>query len=202
MNATSTALAKTSANILLSLGVWALQAVNLLVSFLNWFIAAFKNLAPVIVLALAFGIFFAVRGIWREMEKYRYINLEDFFGLTPVSEKRTLQAWAVIESRLKSKEEGQYKLAVIEADDLFFDLLLALGHRGDSFEDRLAWFRPDKLEHLEDIEKAHALAEKLFDEEEAQITQEGAEKIVRVYQDAFKELGVLGKEEKKEEKKK
>lgn len=176
-------------SLFLSLWHWTLQ-------ILLWFVAAFKSLAPLIVLLLIFGIFYVVRGIWREMEKHRYLTLEDFFGLTPVSSKRTLQAWEVIENRLKNKNPDQYKLAVIEADDLFFDLLLALGHRGETFEDRLRWFRPEKLKNLEDIEKAHEMAEKLFEEEEAQITQEGASKIIKVYQYAFKELGVLEKEKK------
>lgn len=193
---TSGSLAVGSANLLLTLGVWALESANALLSVLRWGIVTFRDLAPLIVLAILVGVFFAVRGIIREMGKNRYITLEDVFGLTPASAKQNNKAWEAIENRLKSKEPSQYKLAVIEADDLFFDLLLAMGHKGATMEERLKWFRSNKSKFLDDVEKGHAVAEDLFNDEGKQITQDGARQIVSVYQKAFKELGVLEKEEK------
>lgn len=151
----------------------------------------FKFFAFVISVLLFVGIIYVVRGSVREAKKLRALTFKDLLGLGPTLKPRSLKAWQTILKRLESKEEGQLKLAVIEADRLFDHLLIMVGYRGKNFEDRFKCLTSSQFSNLHDLERVHKIVERLLTEPDTQITFEGASEIINVYRLAFEEMGLI-----------
>ena len=61
----------------------------------------------------------------------------DFFAKKTYAGKTMSKAWLEIKDKLKSKEESDCKLAIIEADSLLDEVLKRIGYKGESLDDRL-----------------------------------------------------------------
>lgn len=142
------------------------------------------------VLFLA-GIVYSIRRGLKEVRSVRNLTLKDILGLSPSLHPRSLKAWRTVLHRLATKEEGQLKLAAIEADRLFDHLLIAIGYRGRSFAERFGQLTASQISNLKDIGEAHEIVEKMLNEPDTQITYEGAERVVNIYKKAFEEMGLI-----------
>jgi hypothetical protein len=157
----------------------------------------FKILGAFLSVALLFGIFYAMKRGSAEMSKMRNATLKDAlgFGALPHMKKRSIKAWENVKGFLKEDNQDRWKLAVIEADRMFEDLLEIMGYRGKSMDERLNHFLPGQLSNASAVKEVHAIAVDLVHAESPQITRDGAERAIKVYQKAFEALGILDPEE-------
>ncbi len=97
-----------------------------------------------------------------------------------ISDKRIIKKWNKIEKKLDTDSVDNYKLAVLEADDLMERVLKTLGTINIA-----------KISNMNEIENARAIKQKIIENKKFKINQEQARKILSAYQKALQEIGII-----------
>ncbi|MEK7198119.1 MAG: hypothetical protein AAB648_01490, partial [Patescibacteria group bacterium] len=94
------------------------------------------------------------------------------FLLTQAFPKRHLnKSWQKILSRLIKSDEANLRLALIEADNLFDDLLKQMRIPGESMADRLRYVDSSQVPNIDEIWRAHKLRNVMVHNHEYPITR-------------------------------
>ena len=140
------------------------------------------------VVLLSFVIYFIVRlNIVGE-------KVDDFFdilGKADISRRRSLKAWKQIQKRLKTKNDTQIKLAVIETDRIFDEILKKSGYQGQTADERLRQITSEQVSNIGEILQARRIRNRLASEPDFKITPGEAESIIEIYKKAFQEFGLI-----------
>lgn len=111
------------------------------------------------------------------------------FLLTSAFPKRHLnKSWQKILLRLNKNDEANLRLALIEADNLFDDLLKQMRLPGESMADRLKYIDSSQISNIDEIWAAHKLRNQIVHNAEYTITRNEIEFGVKAYEKALKEL--------------
>ena len=111
------------------------------------------------------------------------------FLLTTAFPKRQLnKSWQKILLRLNKNDEANLRLALIEADNLFDDLLKQMRLPGESMADRLKYLDSSQVSNIDEIWQAHKLRNTIVHNPEYPITRNEIEFGVKAYEKALKEL--------------
>ncbi|MDO8676143.1 MAG: hypothetical protein Q7K16_00575 [Candidatus Azambacteria bacterium] len=111
------------------------------------------------------------------------------FLLTSAFPKRHLnKSWQKILARLGKNDEANLRLALIEADNIFDDLLKQMRLPGESMADRLKYIDSSQVSNIDEIWRAHKLRNVIVHNSEYPITRNEMEFGVGAYQKALKEL--------------
>ncbi len=111
------------------------------------------------------------------------------FLLTQAFPKRHLnKSWQKILLRLSKNDEANLRLALIEADNLFDDLLKQMRLPGESMADRLKYLDSSQISNIDEVWQAHKLRNQIVHNPEYPITRNEIEFGVRAYEKALKEL--------------
>ena len=130
--------------------------------------------------------------IRKEFELYR----ESFERKAePVVKDTFVVAWHNIEARMRTMQEAEYKLAIIEADKLFDDLLQKMAYKGKDMGDRLKQITTEQLSSINAIWKCHKVRNLISHDVKYHLTFSEAQWVIQMYEDAFIELGVLERSE-------
>ena len=95
--------------------------------------------------------------------------------------------WKKIVKKTSSGQEADYKLAIVEADDFFNQVLLEKGFKGESFEELIQAARKVIL-NTEDITAAHNLRNSVVYDPDYKLDSEDAKKVLLDYEDAIKTI--------------
>jgi hypothetical protein len=96
------------------------------------------------------------------------------------NKKKIMKKIAKIDKRIESGVEENYKMALLEINDLFDSIVKNLGYGAEK-----------KLSNITDIKAAGKLNKKIIEEKEYKLSYEDAKKSVDAYKDGLEELGVL-----------
>ena len=99
--------------------------------------------------------------------------------------------WQKIQERLARGDDANLKLAVIEADALFDDILLRMAAPGKTMDERLNIFQKHELKSIDLVWEAHRFRNYLVQNTKYAITKEQAEQAIKNYESALKELEYL-----------
>ncbi len=99
--------------------------------------------------------------------------------------------WAKVREKLKSKNESDYKVAIIEADNIIDDLIARMNYKGENMGERLDNIAPGQIENIEDLRHAHEVRNRIIHDESFVLTKEEAEKTFEYYEDFLKFFMVL-----------
>lgn len=121
---------------------------------------------------------------WRLRE--RFVAQESVYG-----PQRVDRRWQKIGERLQRGDEANLKLAVIEADNLFDDILKRMALPGRDMGERLAQFEKHELSSIDLVWDAHRLRNLIVHNHEVKITRDQAEQAVSYIEKALKELEYL-----------
>ena len=166
-----------------------LKAVPLmLLKFLEW-LAQFdlRFVSMVISILLAGGIIFVIyKIIYLQREKIP--SYLDFLGEGESPETRSAR-WDEIKRHLDSDNQIEWKMAVIEADSLFDDIMKKIGYSGESLGERLKNIEPSDFDNLQNIWEAHKVRNRLaHDPAKIEFTHDEAKNTIEKYEKALKEL--------------
>ena len=94
---------------------------------------AWIQLVSLIVSALLLGgiVYTIVKTHLVESNVERFI---DVLGVSDVAKRRTVKAWQQIQKRLRTGDEANLKLAIIEADKILDEIIKLSGYRGRNDE--------------------------------------------------------------------
>lgn len=158
-------------------------------------IAVFKFLFITITLTfIVFGVWFKTKaGFYTELRmKYRfYLKGQKQEPATKVPAKELENYWNQLIGRLNMNDDTQWKLAIIEADNLFDHVLTLLGYEGESLGEKLKKVNPENLRCIDEVWRAHKTRNMLVHETSFQLSYREAEKTVGIYEKALKELKIL-----------
>lgn len=146
-----------------------------------------------VVLALVFFaliIWFALREqeIHREEdEKYAPIHVEE------IEAKEKLVQWQVVLNHVNSESTAEWKLGILEADNMLDEILELEGYQGESIGEKLKAMDPADLASYSDAWEAHKVRNQIAHEGAA--TMDFSKKLARdtllKFENVFKELGYI-----------
>jgi len=108
------------------------------------------------------------------------------------NKKNKLRAkWAKVRAKLDSKNESDYKVAVIEADKIINDLIARMNYKGENMGERLDNITPGQIENVEDLRRAHEIRNRIIHDESFVLTKAEAEKTLDYFEDFLRFFMVL-----------
>ncbi|MDO8603910.1 MAG: hypothetical protein Q7K40_00625 [bacterium] len=155
------------------------------------FFVSLKN--PLAVLGTVFlaGSFWATLKIreihHHEEEKYAPIHAEE------VSAKEKFVQWQVILNHVNSESPAEWKLAILEADNILDEILEEEGYVGDTLAEKLKTMSRTKIASYNDIWEAHKVRNEIAHGGaiDMDLSKKLARDTVAKFGNAFKELGYL-----------
>ncbi|MBU1255438.1 hypothetical protein KKE74_01480 [Patescibacteria group bacterium] len=150
----------------------------------------FKVISLIIsALFIAIIIFLLIK-IRKDIEKFLGQAVESIAA--PGLPKREMnKSWQIVLDKLESVEKDSYKMAVIEADKIFDDIIKRIGYKGDDMGERLKQINPAQIANIDEIWQAHKLRNRLVHEPGFQINQFQAKRSIEIYQRAMEDLGAF-----------
>jgi len=136
---------------------------------------------------LIFIIYFMMNSSWLQ---YKFLeDVTEFFSWQAYGQRQMQKQWNRIKRRTETGAEADYKLAIIDADDLLQEVLDSRGFEGDTFEEIVKSAGKLMEPVLEDILKAHEARNSIVYNPDFKITAEQVKKILEVYEVASKDIG-------------
>ena len=138
---------------------------------------------------ILFIVFAALTTHYLEWRFYR--SAWEFFSKRPFRAKRIDRQWNKILKRLEAAEESEYKLAVIEADNMMEASLKRMGYGGENLEERLDKLTPATLSNLEEVRRAHQIRNNIVYDPDYRLSLEETKNVLDIYGQAFRDLQIL-----------
>ena len=155
-----------------------------------------ETLFPIRVAFIVIGIVFIVFTAWAFVKtgwkKFKWLfDLTEFFSYRAYGYSRITRQWERIKNRLQTPNEAEYKLAIMEADDMLGSLLARIGFMQPTILDRLKNVTPAIIPNVEELIGAHGVRNNIVHDPDYRLTLEQARKTIGVYEDAFRSLDLL-----------
>ncbi len=100
--------------------------------------------------------------------------------------------WKKVLDYLFSTNQNDWRLAIIEADSMLFDLLTELGFQGETLGDKLKNAGQDHFRSLPSAWEAHTVRNKVVHEGVSfEISLHEARRVVALYEQIFQEFGYI-----------
>jgi hypothetical protein len=109
----------------------------------------------------------------------------------PGTTKKITKSWLKIMSRLNANLESEFKLALIEADDVLDKALKAQGFQGETMGDRLKQITPDILVNVEEIKEAHKIRNDIVHDPDYHLTRVVVQKALDCYEETLRNFNLL-----------
>ena len=142
-----------------------------------------------------FTFFFLCTMVWFYVNStyLRYQFLQDtteFFSKPSYGVVQVNRRWQKLLKRTESGTEADYKLAIIEADDLLQQALENKDFEGETFEELVASASYKSLPNYDAVLEAHTVRNSIVYEPDFHIDGDRAKKILSEYETAIKNLTV------------
>jgi hypothetical protein len=99
--------------------------------------------------------------------------------------------WQSVLKKIEGADENSWKMAVVEADSVFDDLLKKMGYEGEDMGERLKQISPAEIPNLSEIWQAHKIRNRIVHEPDFRLTKFQAEQMVGVYYRLLKDLDMV-----------
>ena len=99
--------------------------------------------------------------------------------------------WSSIRQRMNTMHEAEYKLAIIEADKIFDDLLKRMNIKGEDMGGRLKNINKELLPSIDKIWKSHKIRNKIAHDTGFHLGYDEAQDVVNNYEESLRELRIL-----------
>ena len=153
------------------------------------------ELFPVKIVFIAFAIFFLVFVIYFMINsswlQYKFLeDASEFFSWQAYGTREMSKRWDKIVKRTQSGTESDYKLAIIDADDLMAEVLDNRGYEGDNFQEVVAKAGKLLVQMQNDILAAHEVRNSIVYNPDFKLSADQAKKILDTYQSAINNVGM------------
>jgi hypothetical protein len=119
-------------------------------------------------------------------------SVESIIGKGQTEERKiTTSGWKEIVKLVESGQESSWRLAVIEADKFFDQVLRRLGYSGENFGERLTQVHPTEIENINDVWNAHRVRNSLSHDVNFKLDEGEARKAIAAFEKAMRDLEVL-----------
>ena len=121
----------------------------------------------------------------------KYIFLQDaaeILTYRPFGVRKIEKNWRKVAARLDTGSEPEYKLAVIESDNIMNEILKRMGYSGESLGERLEKLTAATLPNIEEIKDAHKVRNDIVHDPNYKLSLEQAKKTLGIFEKAFRDL--------------
>jgi hypothetical protein len=172
-----------------------MNIINLAIQFYNslfFSVVKFFIGVYVIVLVVDLVLLLMQRGLGSDLrETVLGINIPRELA-SKGGKKKLVKKWGKLKSRLDTGQESQYKVAIIEADDLIDNLIMRMGYAGENMADRLDGIPTGQLEYLEELKQAHQVRNRIIHEDKFVLDRKTAEDTLALYEIFLNYFHVFG----------
>lgn len=99
-----------------------------------------------------------------------------------VNKGKLAKKWIKIKDRLESGKEAQYKVAIIEADEVIDQLLQKMGYEGGNMGERLDKMSPGEIENRDEIKEAHETRNKIIHDHQFEVNEDLAKETIKKFE--------------------
>ena len=118
-------------------------------------------------------------------------DLTEFFTYRAYGTGSLGNRWKNVLSRLETASEEEYKLAVIEADNMLDASLKRIGFAGETLADRLGKVTVTIVPNLPEVQEANRIRNNIVHDPNYRLTLSEARRIIEIYQATFKNLDLI-----------
>jgi len=134
-------------------------------------------------------IYFISRTTWLN---FRFLeSIIEFFTYRPMGAGKIAKQWKKIKHRLETRLESENKLAIIEADSIFNDVLGKMGFGDKSFEGRIERLTSDLLPNIEQVLEAHKIRNNIVYDPDYKLEFNETKSVISIYEKALTDLQAL-----------
>lgn len=105
--------------------------------------------------------------------------------------KKTKSRWEAIKKRLESQEEKEFKVAIIEADEMVGDLVKRMGYQGENLGEIFKNVPEAQIENIAKVKKAHEIKNRIIHDENFPVSLELAKETLGYYEEFLDEFEVF-----------
>lgn len=101
--------------------------------------------------------------------------------------------WERVEEHMRSQNPSDWKMAILDADNILDEIVERMGYRGETLGERMKMIEPSDFPYLDDAWRAHKTRNDIAHQGGADdvLTRSLAEGTINIYHRIFKELGYL-----------
>ncbi len=146
---------------------------------------------------LVFGIFFLLHSIYLIYKiniiagKFQLYKDAFIRKTPPVYKGEFVTRWIQIKQKMETKNESDYKLAILEADKVFDDLLKRMMIKGKDMGGRLKQINKELLPSIDKIWQSHKVRNKIAHKPDYHLSYSEAERVLENYEAALRDLKIL-----------
>ncbi len=168
-------------------------------SLIEWLYLAYlkdfiEPLLPTIEIILNILTVFFIVGILIVLRKFIKLRTKErkFYAPVKVEEIKTTNhetQWQIILNHISSSNPAEWKIAIIEADNILDNILKEIGYEGETLGDRLK--SAGDSESVHQAWEAHKVRNAIAHEGGMEMTQHEAKRVISLYESVFKRFGYL-----------
>jgi len=136
-------------------------------------------------------IIFALAGGTLWLKRLIIWDWQEFFTFRPFGAKKETKQWLKIKERLDTGFESDYKLAVIEADNMLDENLIKMGYTGETLMEKLEKLTTVSLPNIEEVKEVHKIRNNIVHDPDYRLTLEEAKRTIEIFEKALTDLQIL-----------
>ena len=106
--------------------------------------------------------------------------------------KQKNERWERVEQYMSSLNVSDWKIAILEADNILDDVIERMGYKGANLGERMKSIEASDFPYLEEAWQAHKMRNTIAHKgTDYELTRSEAEQTINIYHRVFKELGYL-----------
>ena len=150
----------------------------------------FLSLLSIIFLVLIAYLGYRIRELW--LYEWARFTTWQRIASEHAQEKSYVDFWNAITEHLASQSPSDWKLAILEADNLLDQLTKNLAHEGETLGERLKSLHPSDMKTLDLAWEAHRFRNRVAHEGALfNVSQGDARRIIGLYGQVFREFGYI-----------
>lgn len=113
------------------------------------------------------------------------------WNASPAPKHRMVKQWIAIKKSIASNDPALWKQAILSADAMLDEVIVKLGYRGGTLEERLGNITQYQFPSLENAWRAHEITKFIKGDPSYPLSREITERTIEIYEDIFRETGIL-----------
>ncbi|MDP2967548.1 MAG: hypothetical protein Q8N87_04040 [bacterium] len=155
-------------------------------SFTEWLLIIKIIFIVLSLLFICFIIFALMKTSWL---KFRFLyDVVELLTYRPFGVRKMEKSWKKIAVRTDTGLESEYKLAVIEADNMLDEILKKMGYGGESLGERLEKLTAATLPDIEGIREVHQVRNNIIHDPNYKLSLNETRRLLDIFEKAFKDL--------------
>tara|TARA_Y100000310_G_C20617522_1_gene781436 strand:+ start:661 stop:1206 length:546 start_codon:yes stop_codon:yes gene_type:complete len=145
------------------------------------------------IIFVAISSFFIGAILWL-LTVTQWLRIRHTHDLVEISSKKSVatrkltKEWDRIKKRLESKRRAEYKIAVIDSENLLERILKEKGYTGDTMGECLKQIDESVLENIQEVWTAHKVRNHIVHDSKFKLSLKEAQDSVSVFHQAFEKI--------------